>query len=165
MRSPTRGDRSGFVLMLVVLMLFAISLAAATGYEMVRSEFLLSAQNRDGQQALSVARAGLQRFLGEHVGHISDTVRYAVGDGIATVTARKLYERDADNHLYYIRSEGTLDDLRNPQGTVTNLRSQGVPTRRTVGTARGDGSDIDSADEGASGGLGIVRWVKAWVVI
>ena len=113
MRS-VRGDRSGFALLLVVLLLFAIAVAGATGYQVVSSEFAMSTHSREGVQALAVARAGLQRFVAEQAGVVGDSVSYAIGDGIATVTTRKLYEEDDQNHLYYVRSEGTVLDIRTP---------------------------------------------------
>lgn len=121
--SAPRGDRGGFALALVVLMLFAIAVAGVTGYQVVSSEFTMAQQNRDGQEALSVARAGLQRFLGEQIGQIGDSVSYAIGDGVATVTARKVLEKDTLNHLYYIQSTGQVADARTPL----------LPATRTVG--------------------------------
>lgn len=108
---PTGDPRSGFVLGLVVLMLFAIAVAGAAGFQLVSTEFTLAVQGRDGQKALVVARAGLSRFLGEQIGAVGDSISYAIGDGIATVTTRKVLEQDSLNHLYYVRSEGTVSDL------------------------------------------------------
>lgn len=124
MRSAPARDRGGFALAMVVLLLFAVAVAAATGYQVVSAEFGMAQQNRDSQEALSVARAGLERFLGETVGVIGDSVSYAIGDGIATVTARKVIEKDSLNHLYFIRSEGSVEDPRTPL----------LPARRVVGT-------------------------------
>ncbi len=117
-------DRSGFVMGIVMLMLFAIAIAGATGFQVVSSEFTLAQQNRDGQEALAVARAGLKRFLGEQVGQVGDSVSYAIGDGIATVTARQALATDSLNHLYYVRSVGEVADARTPL----------LPASRTVGT-------------------------------
>jgi len=116
--------RAGFALALVVLMLFAIAVAGITGYQVVSTELALSTQNRDAAEALSVARAGLQRFLGEQVGGVGDSVSYAIGNGIATVTTRRVLRKDSLNHLYYIRSTGTVADPRRPSS----------PARREVGT-------------------------------
>lgn len=96
--------RGGFALVMVVFLLFAVAVAAATGYQVVSSEFAMARQNRDSQEALAVARAGLQRYLGETVGVVGASVSYAIGNGIATVTARKVLEQDPLNHLYYILS-------------------------------------------------------------
>ena len=116
-------DRGGFALAMVVLLLFAIAVAGATGFQVVSNEFTLATQNRDSQEALIVARGGLQRFLGETVGQVGDLVSYAIGNGVATVTTRKVLEKDSLNHLYYIRSEGAVADERTP----------GSPAKRVVG--------------------------------
>ena len=67
---PARGpdNRAGFVLAFVVFMLFSVSVAAATGYLVVRSEFGMAKNAMDGSEALVVARAGLERFIAEHPG-------------------------------------------------------------------------------------------------
>ena len=116
-------DRGGFVLALVVFMLFAISVAAATGDTLVSSEFGLSRHSSDGAEALTVARGGLERYIAESLGTLADTASYALGGGVATVTPRKLFERDSLTHVYYIRSEGTVDDVLTPN----------TPARRVVG--------------------------------
>lgn len=117
-------DRGGFALVMVVFLLFAVAVAAATGYQVVMSEFAMARMNRDGQEALAVARAGLQRYLGETVGVVGTNVSYAIGNGIATVTARRVLQKDSLNHLYYIRSEGRVEDPRTPL----------LPARRSVAT-------------------------------
>ncbi|MHB1194148.1 MAG: type IV pilus modification PilV family protein [Longimicrobiales bacterium] len=119
-----RGDRGGFALAMVVFLLFAVAVAGATGYQVVSSEFALARQNRDGQQALAVARAGMSRYLGESVGSVADTVLYAIGNGVATVTAKRVLMQDSLSYLYYIESTGEVDDIRTPL----------LPARRTVGT-------------------------------
>jgi hypothetical protein len=120
-----RSDgRRGFALALVVFMLFAVGVAATAAYEVVNGEFTLSRENRESATALSVARAGLQRFIAEQMGTVGDSVAYAIGDGIATVTARRVLVQDPSNYLYYIRSDGEVTDPRTP----------GFPARRTVGT-------------------------------
>lgn len=113
------GDRGGFALALVVLMLFAVAVAGITGYQVVSTEMSMATQSRDGQAALTIARAGLQRFIGETVGEVGDSVSYTIGDGYATVTTRKIYEQDSRNHLYYIESEGTVTDARTPNSPAT----------------------------------------------
>lgn len=123
-RGASCRGRRGFALALVVLLLFAIGVAAAAGYLLVMSEFSLAGFARDGQQARTVARGGLQRFLGEHIGALADSAVYAIGGGVATVTASRLVAPDSANHLYYLRSEGRVTDPRTPQ----------LPARRVVGT-------------------------------
>jgi hypothetical protein len=109
---------------MVVFLLFAVAVAGATGYQVVSSEFALARQDRDGQEALAVARAGLYRFLGETVGSVGDTVRYAIGNGISTVTTKRVFSPDSLSYLYYIKSQGEVADVRTPL----------LPARRTVGT-------------------------------
>ncbi len=113
----------GFVLAVVVFMLFAIAVTAATGYLLVSSEFTLARHSRDGAEALTVARAGLERFVAETMGVLPDTTTYALGNGVAVVTTRKVYEENVQTHIYYVRSEGTVDDVFTP----------GTPARRVVG--------------------------------
>lgn len=115
------SDREGFVLALVVLMLFAIAMAGAVGYVAVQTEFTLATGSRDGTQAFSVARGGLERFLAEQVGVVGDSVSYAIGNGIATVTSRQVAEQDSVDFLYYIRSEGTVTDPRTPTNPATRV--------------------------------------------
>lgn len=105
-------------------MLFAIGVAATAAYQVVSTEFTLSTSTRDSETALSVARAGLQRFLAESLGTVGDSVSYAIGSGVATVTTRQLVKQDSLDYLYYIRSEGTVTDVGTPAS----------PARRAVGT-------------------------------
>jgi hypothetical protein len=120
---PKDASRGGFVLALVVLMLFAISVAGAAGYLVVNTEFSMARSATESAEAASVARAGLHRFVAETLGTVGDSVGYAIGNGIALVTSRKITELDSLNHLYYVRSEGTVTDPFRP----------GSPARRVVG--------------------------------
>jgi hypothetical protein len=117
------GGRGGFVLAFVVFMLFSVSVAAATGYLVINSEFAMSKSAIDGSEALAVARAGLERFVAEQLGVVADTVSYALGDGVAVVTSRRLFTQDAVTDMYYIRSEATVTDIFAPN----------TPARRVVG--------------------------------
>jgi hypothetical protein len=109
--------------MLVVLMLFAISVAAAAGYVVVSTEFTMARSSGEGDEALGVAKAGLNRFVAEQLGVVGDSVTYAIGGGVALITTRKLAETDSLTDIYYIRSEGTVADYFTP----------GTPARRVVG--------------------------------
>lgn len=102
----------------VLLMLFAISITAVTGYLVVSSEFSMSNHSKEGAGVIAVAHGGMQRFLADQGGVVGDSAIYVIGWGIATVTSRKLMETDPLNHLYYIRSEGTLTDIRFPGAPV-----------------------------------------------
>ncbi|MGD8280291.1 MAG: hypothetical protein PVJ80_04290 [Gemmatimonadota bacterium] len=120
---PRGQERGGFVLVLVLLLLFAISVAGAAGYLLVNTEFSMARYAAQGAEATTVARAGLHRFVAEQLGVVGDSVGYAIGDGVALITSRKLIEVDSLNDLYYIRSEGTVIDPRTP----------GSPARSIVG--------------------------------
>jgi hypothetical protein len=122
-RAHISGERGGFVLVLVVMMLFAISVASATGYIVVNSEFDMARHSDEGAEALSTARAGLHRFVAEQLGVVGDNVSYAVGTGVAVITTRKLAVVDSDTDLYYVRSEGL----------VSNIFTPSTPARRVVG--------------------------------
>lgn len=118
-----RSDRRGFILAFVVFALFAISVAGMTGYLVVASEYELSKYSRQGTEALTVARAGLERFVAEQLGAVPDTVAYALGDGVAVITTRKLFARDTLTDVYFVRSEATVEDISSPD----------APARRVVG--------------------------------
>lgn len=120
---PGRVGRGGFVLAFVVFMLFAISVAGMTGYILVASEFELAKYSSQGAEALTVARAGLERFAAEQLGAVADTTTYALGKGVAVVTTRRVFARDSLTDVYYLRSEGTVDDIFTPAS----------PARRVVG--------------------------------
>jgi hypothetical protein len=120
---PRDVERGGFVLVFVVMMLFAISVASATGYIVVSTEFDMARSSDEGAEALSVARAGLHRFVAEQLGVVGDSVTYATGSGAALITTRKLGVVDADTDLYYVRSEGT----------VSNIFTPSSPARRVIG--------------------------------
>ena len=116
---PRRG---GFVLAFVVFMLFAVSVAAATGYVVVNAEFNMAQHATHGAEALAVARAGLERFIAEESGVVGDSVSYALGDGVALITTRKVFSVDSLTDVYHVRSEGTVADLFAPN----------TPARRVV---------------------------------
>ena len=120
-RWPLR-DRQGFVMVMVVLLLFAVALAGATGYQLVRAEADLTSGGEEAQKALATARAGLERYVGEHVGEPGDTASYLIGDGTVTVTQRRLVEMDDSIELYVLEAIGEVADPRFP----------GSPARRTV---------------------------------
>ncbi len=172
---PVDGrGREGFVLGFVVLFLFTIAMAATAGYQIVSAEFAMAQSSRDGEKALVVARAGLERFLGEQVGSIADSVEYAIGDGVVTVTTRKVLEQDSLNHLYYVRAEGEVADVRlaaDPASRVVSTyawhRMSPIPHVGAVvmtegslsvrssyfgGAAAVNGADLATADTCAAGG-------------
>jgi len=106
---------------LVVLLLLAISLAGAAGYLVVSSEFTMARHAGQGGEALAVARGGLYRFVAEQLGPVADSARYAIGNGEAAVTARKLAEVDALTDVYYVRSEGFVIDPTIPDAPAARV--------------------------------------------
>jgi hypothetical protein len=110
-RDPPTERPKGFALAFVVMMLFAISVAGATGYLVVSGEFTVAKYGKQGAEALAVARAGLQRFVAHQIGVVGDDVSYQLGpNAIATITTRYLSSWDPLTDLYYIRSEGRVND-------------------------------------------------------
>ena len=79
--SESATSRGGFVIFFVVLMLFAISITAVTGYLVVDSEFSLSNHAKEGAEVISVAHGGMQRFLADQTGGVGDSVVYEIGLG------------------------------------------------------------------------------------
>jgi hypothetical protein len=85
--SAPDSSRGGFVIFFVLLMLFAISISAVTGYLAVNSEFSMSNHAKEGAEVVSIAHGGMQLFLAEQTGAVvGDSVVYVIGLGIATET-------------------------------------------------------------------------------
>ena len=102
--------KGGFVLALVVLLLWGIGVAGAAGYQIVLSEALLSVHAKETQTALSIARAGLRSYIGKQIGVHEDTVTYSIEGGDAVVSARLVSVIDDFETLYLLRSEGVYTD-------------------------------------------------------
>ena len=109
-RAAPDDPRAGFVLALVVLLLFAIGIAGAAGYRVVLNEAQMATHAKETGRALSIARAGLQRYIANQIGVHDDTVTYAIEDGDAVVTARLVTEIDDFESLYLLGSEGVYTD-------------------------------------------------------
>lgn len=96
----------------VLLLLFAIGVAGATSYEIVRTEATLSQSGEHGANALGAARAGLIRFMSE----VTDTLpveRTYTEDGTrAVVTPRLVTEHRFPNRRYVVTSVGSFLDPR-----------------------------------------------------
>ena len=102
--------RGGFVLALVVLLLFGIGVASAVGYQVVLNESVLSVHGKETQTALSIARAGLRSYMSKQLGVHDTIVTYSIEGGDAVVTARLVAEVDGHESLYLISSEGVYTD-------------------------------------------------------
>lgn len=119
---PSVGD-GGFVLALVVLMLFAIAVIGAAGYLVVNSEARMARYTSQGEGALAIARGGLHRFVAEQLGEVADSSVYAIGGGEARVRARRVATLSPTVDLYFVRATGAIVDPLLPD----------VPARRVVG--------------------------------
>ena len=153
--SASGQSRGGFVMIFVLLMLFAISITAVTGHMVVSSEFNMSNHAKEGAGVITVAHGGMQRFLADQTGVVGDSVIYVIGWGIATVTSRKLMEKDSLNHLYYLRSEGTLADIRTP-GAPAARRVVGAFAWHRLNPLAHHAAVIISADEIATSMGGVI---------
>ena len=155
-QESARGSSDdGFVMMFVMLMLFVISITAFTGYLVVSSEFSMSGHAKEGAEVIAIAHGGMERFLADQNGGVGDSVIYAIGLGIATVTSRKLMEADPFNHLYYLRSEGTLSDIRTPGAPVAR-RVIGAFAWHRLNPLAHHAAVIISADEIATSSSGVI---------
>lgn len=103
----------GFTLAVVVFLLFAIGVAAATGFQVAASEQAMAMHSSDGARARAVAEAGLGLFVGEHVGLVvpTDTV-YNLDGGTATITAWRVSDVAGWDPVYAISSRGEVLDPR-----------------------------------------------------
>ena len=119
-------DRDGFVMVMVVLLLLAVLVAGATGYQLVRIEADLSSGAEEAQRALSAARAGLERYVGEHIGVPGDTTVYIIGDPVVFVRPTRLvgYTGPSTTDLYLIESVGAVVDPRYPQSPARRYVAQ-----------------------------------------
>jgi len=109
-RYATAHEREGFALFVVVILLFAVGVLGATGYQVAVLSSELSLQGKEGQRALSVARAGVQRYMTEQRGVPADTATYAMNDGDAIVTSRLVAQTSDTVSLYLLKSEGIYVD-------------------------------------------------------
>lgn len=108
----------------VVFLLFAIGMAGAAGYQLVRLEWDMAVQNSEANEALAVATAGLQRFMGESYGVPGDSVSYFIGDGTAVVRTRLLASFDSVTDLYLVRSEAEVQNPVYPESPARRVVSQ-----------------------------------------
>lgn len=106
------GERDGFALLLVVAVLFAVGMAGAAGYQVVRVEAERAVQAQESGRALTVARQGLERFISEQGGRVADSLVYNLDGGVARVRARRLLDAGG-GPLYDVESTGLFFDPRN----------------------------------------------------
>lgn len=113
--SPRALGEGGFALALVVLLLFTVAVAGATGYQLVSTEAFQSQQSAETEQAMAVAQAGLDWFIGSQRGAVPDTVTFAINGGTAVISTRKVTTLSTEEDLYLVRSRGTFTDRRYPR--------------------------------------------------
>ena len=110
---PASGQE-GFVLAMVVLLLLAIALTGAAGYQVISTEAFQSQQATEVSQALAVAQGGLEWFTGSQRGAVPDTTTYSMNGGTAVVTTRKVATLSNEEDLYLVKSEGIYTGPRFP---------------------------------------------------
>lgn len=120
------SDERGFALAFVVFTLFMIGILGSAGYSVIALEADMALQSDDALEAGAVAKAGLARYLGEHLGIPEDTTTYAIGGGTAIVTARRIAHADtaAAIDLYQIKSEGLVADPKFPNSPASRVVTQ-----------------------------------------
>lgn len=133
----TDPDRRGFALMLVVFLLFAIGVAGAAGYGIVRTEAAMALTDEQGSQAFTAAQAGLERFMSEYRASLPNEVTYTLPmdpnqDVRAVVAPRLLRNGPLPNRTYRITSVGTFVDPRFPGSAAERTVSVIAEQRRTV---------------------------------
>ena len=144
--------RGGFALALVVFLLFAATVAGLTGYQIVSAEASLAEGSENQEEALSVAEAGIRRYVGEHIG-IPGTATYAIGDGNVTITPRRVSKVNDSTDVYLLTAVGTVTDPRYPTSPATRtvrqyakLNRRPVRARAAVMTIQNDVNIVGSAE-------------------
>jgi len=120
---PASGQE-GFALAMVVLLLLAIALTGAAGYQVVSTEAFQSQQATEVSQAFAVAQGGLEWFTGSQRGAVPDTTTYSMNGGTAVITTRKVATLSNEEDLYLVKSEGTYTDPRFPAIPATRIVSE-----------------------------------------
>lgn len=116
-----RRDEEGFALFLVVILLFTVGVLGATGYQIAVLSSDLALQGKEGQRALSIARAGVQRYMAR-IGVPADTATYSMDGGDAVVTSRLVAQTSDTTSMYLVKGEGVYLDPA----------SENTPARRVV---------------------------------
>jgi len=111
---PVLGDQRGFALAVVVFLLFALGVAGVAGYQIVRAESQLSLMNQESSRALSLARAGLERFVAEQRMQVADSAVYPLGGGEVVVRARRAASIEPPLGHYVLTAEGRFSGNGTP---------------------------------------------------
>ena len=151
------GDERGFVMVMVLLLLFAVAVAGATGYQLVSAEADLTSGTEEAQKALSAARAGLERYVGEHIGVPGDTTTYIIGDAVVFVRPTRLvgYTGPSTPDLYLIESVGAVVDPRYPQSPARRYVAQYARLHKrpvnVLGTVMSTATNVDAGGGAVEG--------------
>lgn len=118
--------RSGFALAVVVFLLLAVAVASATGYTVVSIESAMAVRAEESVEAAQIARAGLERYFGEHLGIPDDTTVYAIGNGTVRVTARRIAPVDTADGVwaYRVRARAEVSNLSSASAPATSTAQQ-----------------------------------------
>ncbi len=129
-----RGDERGFALLVVVFLLFAVGVSAATAYHVVYQENRLSLYSGDGERARILAEAGLRRYVGEVLrGPVADTLfAFDLGDGRfgeSRVRARQIHRTTNWRSIYQLEAGGSVPDPRHFETPATRGATRVVEFR------------------------------------
>jgi hypothetical protein len=164
-RLASRPER-GFVLALVVFLLFAVGLASTLAFRLVQAEWRMAMGGEEAMEAGVVARSGLDRYVAERLG-IPVEHTYAIGDASVTITPRKVRDVDPETELWYLEASASVADSRLPEdparrraGLYALLHTQPVARAGAVvvssevvelRSSLGWGGRIDGSDAASSG--------------
>lgn len=126
---PTEGSE-GFALAAVVFLLFAVGVAAATGYQIVRAEVWMAQYTGDAGKALAIAEAGLRRFSIDPQAGFGPGTTYAIDGGEAVVETRLVSSRHFPNTLHLVTSRGSFAGPRQADVPAVRVLRQYLMRRR-----------------------------------
>lgn len=120
-----RGRR-GFVLAVVVFLLFAVGMASTVAFNLVQMEWHMAAGGREALEASALARSGLERYVAERIGiPVEDS--YAIGGARVTVTPQRVRRIDDRTELWYLEARASVADPRYPDDPA--VRTAGMMAR------------------------------------
>jgi hypothetical protein len=117
-----KSGRDGFVLLVVLFLLFAVGVSAAATYQISRSEHLLSSLSADVLAAQSAIDAGLMRYIGEApltgpLNYVEYTIEQDGTDGfspeaLVQILPRKVMDLPSGGELYRIAGVARVTNRR-----------------------------------------------------
>ena len=115
------GNRRGFVLVAVLVLLAALYLGATGIFLAARAELRIGISHAASSQAFHLAEAGLATWLAS--GTQPSVASWQIGNGAVTVHAVKLIQADSVTTVYRIASRATVGSA--------NAGDPGIATRQT----------------------------------